>query len=140
MNTRRLVSTAAVALLAGAGALITAPSASAKAYDLAFDKLTLRSTNNLQAQVTYSCDEGNTYLLVVNATKLNVTGHEESNAAAVLKPAQLTCDYGKHTAKPDLNIDPGSHFAKGDRVRVTVTYFDADLGFYRFKQDTVVTL
>ncbi|RLV08633.1 hypothetical protein CTZ27_07580 [Streptomyces griseocarneus] len=140
MNARRLTSIATAALIVGAGALITAPSASAKAYDLAFDKLTLRTTNNLQAQVTYSCDEGSTYLLVVNAAKLNVTGHEESNAAAVLKPAKLTCDYSAHTAKLDLNVDPGSNFAKGDQVKVTVTYFDADLGFYRFKQDTVVTL
>lgn len=136
---RRAAGAAAAVVLAGAAALTSASPAAAKGYDLAFDSGSLTGQNALAAKVAYSCDEHNDNALVVNATKLNVTGHDESNAAGLIKADKLTCDYTRHSTTVTLRTQTGSRFAKGDRVKFTVFYFDGD-GFISFKQDKVVTL
>ncbi|TJZ44570.1 hypothetical protein FCH28_30025 [Streptomyces piniterrae] len=135
---RRLAGTAAVTILAGAGVLAAAPSAVAKANLLAIDKVSLREPG-LQVNVTYSCDTGINHQLVANATKLNPTGHDESTAAGTIKADKLACDYNSHAAKVALRPSAGSHFAKGDKVKVTVFYFDND-GFSYARQETSVVL
>ncbi|MEU9503088.1 hypothetical protein [Streptomyces sp. NPDC048196] len=135
---RRLAGTAAATLLLGAGALAAAPSAAAKANLLTINKVTLHQPG-LQAKVTYSCDEGINHQLVANATKLNTTGHEESIAAGTIKKAHLVCDYADHTAQITLRPAVGSHFAKGDKVKLSVFYFDED-GFSYANTETVAVL
>ncbi|MER6029776.1 hypothetical protein [Streptomyces sp. NPDC001851] len=136
---RRLGGAVAAVALASAGALTVATPASAAAYDIAFDNVSLQKSGRLQTQITYSCDVGNDEQLVVNVTKLNTTSHEESVAAGTIKPDKLVCDYNKHTAKLDLRNAPSSLFAKGDKVKVTLFYFDND-GFSYLKQDHLATL
>ncbi|MBZ6473696.1 hypothetical protein [Streptomyces griseocarneus] len=136
---RRAAGAAAALVLAGAGALASASPAAAKGYDLAFESGSLSGQNALAAKVAYSCDEHNDYALVVNATKLNVTGHDEANASGLIKADKLTCDYTLHTATLNLRTQAGSRFEQGDQVKFTVFYFDSD-GFSFFKQDKVVTL
>ncbi|MEV0373999.1 hypothetical protein AB0I10_30050 [Streptomyces sp. NPDC050636] len=135
---RRLAGTAAVAILAGAGVLAAAPSAVAKANLLAIDKVSLRAPD-LQVNVTYSCDRGMNHQLVANATKINQTGSDESVAAGTIKADKLACDYDSHAANVTMRPAVGSHFAKGDKVKVTVFYFDND-GFSYARQETSVVL
>ncbi|MFF4603048.1 hypothetical protein ACFY12_09890 [Streptomyces sp. NPDC001339] len=140
MNTprlrHRLAGIAAVTALVGAGALVTAPSAAAKANLLTLGKVSL-STTGLRANVTYSCDTGMNHQLVANAT--TVSGHEESVAAGTIKNAQLVCDYTDHKTQITLRPAVGSHFDKGDQVKVTVFYFDEE-GFSYAHQEAVSVL
>lgn len=135
---RRLLGTAAVAVLAGAGVLVGAPAAVAKANLLAIDKVTLHEPG-LQVKVTYSCDTGINHQLVANAIKLNQTGSDPSIAAATLKKNKLVCDYTNHTAQMTLRPAVASHFAKGDKVKVTIFYFDDD-GFSYAHEEKVSVL
>ncbi|MFF7725223.1 hypothetical protein [Streptomyces sp. NPDC008001] len=135
---RRLAGTAAAALVIGAGALATAPSAAAKANLLSIGRVALQEPG-LRADVTYSCDPGMNHQLVANAVKLGSTGHDESIAAGTIKTDKLTCDYDSHAARVTLRPATGAHFAKGDRVKVTVFYFDND-GFSYAHQETVAAL
>ncbi|MFF3542886.1 hypothetical protein [Streptomyces platensis] len=124
---RRLAGAAAAAVLAGAGVLVAAPAAVAKANLLAIDKVALHDIG-LKVKVTYSCDTGINHQLVANAVNLNQPGHDVSIAAGTLKKEKLVCDYSDHTAQVTMRAPAGSHFAKGDKVKVTVFYFD-DEGF-----------
>ncbi|UKY47641.1 hypothetical protein [Streptomyces inhibens] len=135
---RRLAGTAAVTIMVGAGALVAAPSAVAKANLLAIDKVSLHDPG-VQVNVTYSCDPGMNHQLVANAAKVNQTGHDESVAAGTIKADKLACDYNSHAAKVTMRPAAGSHFAKGDKVKVTVFYFDND-GFSYARQETVAVL
>ncbi|AWN31481.1 hypothetical protein [Streptomyces sp. NEAU-S7GS2] len=135
---RRVLGTAAVAVLAGAGVLAGAPAAVAKANFLAIDKVTLHEPG-LQVKVTYSCDTGVNHQLVANAIKLNQTGSDESIAAATIKKNKLVCDYTNHTAQMTLRPAVASHFAKGDKVKVTIFYFDDD-GFSYGHEEKVSVL
>ncbi|MFE1776760.1 hypothetical protein [Streptomyces sp. NPDC059008] len=135
---RRLAGTAAATVLIGAGALAAAPSAVAKANLLTIGKVSLQESG-LRANVTYSCDPGMNHQLVANATKVGATGHDESIAAGTIKSAKLTCDYDSHAAQVSLRPAVGSHFAKGDKVKVGVFYFDED-GFSYAHQETVTVL
>ncbi|MFH8788574.1 hypothetical protein [Streptomyces roseoverticillatus] len=135
---RRLAGAAAAALVIGAGALATAPSAAAKANLLAIDKVALHEPG-LQVDVTYSCDPGMNHQLVANAAKLGTSAHDESVAAGTIKVGKLVCDYNSHAVRVPLRTAVGSHFAKGDRVKVTVFYFD-DEGFSYARQETVAGL
>ncbi|MGY5125012.1 hypothetical protein [Streptomyces nigrescens] len=134
----RLIGTAVTAVLAGAGVLVAAPAAVAKANLLAIDKVTLHEPG-LQVKVTYSCDTGINHQLVANAIKLNQTGSDESIAAAAIKKNKLVCDYTNHTAQMTLRPAVASHFAKGDTVKVTVFYFN-DEGFSYAHEETVSVL
>ncbi len=135
---RRLAGTAAATVLVGAGVLAAAPSAVAKANLLTIGKVSLQESG-LRANVTYSCDPGMNHQLVANATKLNPAGHDESIAAGTIKSAKLTCDYNSHAAQVSLRPAVGSHFAKGDKVKVAVFYFDED-GFSYARQEKVTVL
>ena len=136
---RRVAGTAATVLLIGAGALATAPSAAAKANLLTIDKVSLH-TPGLQVKVTYSCDVGMDHELVANATTLNHSPHDQSIAAGTVKKDHLVCDYNNHVALVTLRPGAaGDHFDKGDKVKVTVFYFDND-GFRYGDEETVVVL
>lgn len=135
---RRAAGTAATVLLIGAGALATAPSAAAKANLLTIDKVSLH-TPGVQVKVTYSCDAGIDHELVANATTLNHSPHDQSIAAGTIKRDQLVCDYNDHVALVTMRPAAGSHFDKGDKVKVTVFYFDND-GFSYANQETVAVL
>ncbi|MEU5636712.1 hypothetical protein ACIA8I_34495 [Streptomyces rishiriensis] len=135
---RRLAGTAATALLIGAGALATAPSAAAKANLLTIDTVS-QHTPGLQVKVTYSCDVGMDHELVANATTLNHSPHDQSIAAGTVKKDKLVCDYNDHVALVTLRPAAGSHFDKGDKVKVSVFYFDND-GFRYGDADTVAVL
>ncbi|MEV4926150.1 hypothetical protein [Streptomyces roseoverticillatus] len=135
---RRLAGATAAALVIGAGALATAPSAAAKANLLAINKVALHEPG-LQVDVTYSCDPGMNHQLVANAAKLGTSAHDESVAAGTIKVDKLVCDYNSHVARVPLRAAVGSHFAKGDQVKVTVFYFD-DEGFSYARQEAVAGL
>ncbi|MER6735649.1 hypothetical protein [Streptomyces puniciscabiei] len=134
---RRVAGTAATVLLIGAGALATAPSAAAKADVLSIDKVSLH-TPGLQVKVTYSCDAGSDHELVANATTLNPT-RDQSIAAGTVKKNKLVCDFRDHVALVTMRPAAGSHFDKGDKVKVTVFYFDND-GFRYSDEETVAVL
>ncbi|WP_432146285.1 hypothetical protein [Streptomyces sp. bgisy084] len=135
---RRLAGGAAAAVLAGAGVLAAAPAAVAKANILAIDSVSLHEPG-LQVKVTYSCDVDINHQLVARAVKLNGTGHDTTNAAGTVKIDKLVCDYRDHTALVNLRPAAVSHFAKGDKLKVTVFYFDDD-GFSYAHQKKVVVL
>ncbi|MGW7020302.1 hypothetical protein ACWGGS_13280 [Streptomyces decoyicus] len=134
----RLAGTAAVTVLVGAGALAAAPSAVAKANLLAINKVAMHAPD-LQVKVTYSCDPGMNHQLVANAMKIDQPGPEEPVAAGTIKTDKLTCDYNSHAAQITLHTALGSHFDKGEKVKVAVFYFDND-GFSYARQETVVVL
>ncbi|MEU8780136.1 hypothetical protein [Streptomyces sp. NPDC048637] len=135
---RRLLGTAATAVLAGVGVLVSAPAAVAKANLLAIDKVALHAPG-LQMKVTYSCDTGINHQLVANAVKLNQTGDDEAIAAATIKKNKLVCDYTNHTVQMTLRPAVASHFAKGDTVKFTLFYFDDD-GFSYAHEELVSVL
>ncbi|MEU7058136.1 hypothetical protein [Streptomyces sp. NPDC046197] len=135
---RGLAGAAAAALLAGAGVLATAPSAAAKANLIAIDKVSFHAPS-VQVQVTYSCDPGMDHELVANATTLRKNTHLQAIAAGTIKKDKLVCDYNDHVAQITMRTAVGSQFEKGDKVKVTVFYFDND-GFSYANQDTVATL
>ncbi|MEU8686557.1 hypothetical protein [Streptomyces sp. NPDC048611] len=134
---RRLAGAAAAAVLAGAGVLVAAPSAVAKANLLAIEKVSLHESG-LQVKVTYSCDAGLTHQLVANAFKVSGPRHDTSNAAGTVKADKLVCDYDDHTALVNLRPSAVSHFAKGDKIKVTVFYFDDDGFSYAYQKKVVV--
>ncbi|MEU6772219.1 hypothetical protein [Streptomyces sp. NPDC046759] len=135
---RRLVGSAATALMVGAGVLATAPSAAAKANVLTIDKVSFHEPT-VQVDVTYSCDPGMDHELVANAGTLDTGSHREGIAAGTIKKDKLVCDYDNHTAQVNMRTAPGSHFVKGDKVKVTVFYFDND-GFSYARESTVTVL
>ncbi|MFD9209334.1 hypothetical protein ACFVZM_24030 [Streptomyces sioyaensis] len=134
---RRLAGTAAVSVLVGAGALAGAPAASAKANLLAINKVALHAPG-LQMKVTYSCDPGMNHQLVANVSGASPRP-VGSEAAGTIKKDKLICDYADHTALVNLRVGEGSYFAKGDKVKATVFYFDDD-GFSYAHEETAAVL
>ncbi|MFF9765816.1 hypothetical protein ACF1GT_04245 [Streptomyces sp. NPDC014636] len=135
---RRLAGVAAAALMAGAGVLLAAPLATAKANVLTIDKVELHKPN-IQVKVTYSCDPGLDHELVANARKIGTGTHQEDIAAGTVKRDKLVCDSGSHIAQVTMRPAQGSSFVKGDKTKVTVFYFDND-GFSYAHEDAVVVL
>ncbi|MFF7357007.1 hypothetical protein ACFZA1_30870 [Streptomyces filipinensis] len=135
---RRLAGAAATALMAGAGVLAAAPMAAAKANLLTIDKVSFHKPD-VQVKVTYSCDPGMDHELVANARTLGTGSHREGNAAGTIKKDKLVCDAGDHTAQVTMRPAQGSYFLKGDKVKVSVFYFDND-GFSYAREATVVVL
>ncbi|GAA5075579.1 hypothetical protein [Streptomyces similanensis] len=135
---RRAAGAAVTVLLVGAGALATAPSAAAKANLLSIGKVS-RSSGGLQVKVTYSCDVGMDHELVANATTLNHSSHDQSIAAGTVKKDHLVCDYKNHAALVTMRPAASAHFDKGDKVKVTVFYFDND-GFRYGDAEVVAAL
>ncbi|WP_241777463.1 hypothetical protein [Streptomyces sp. CT34] len=119
---RGVAGAATVVALAGAGVLATAPMAAAKANLIAIDKVSPDGPG-LRVNVTYSCDPGMNHHLVANAeeiTSSKLTGY----GAGTLKVDTLVCDYADQTAQVRLKPAATLGFEKGDRVKVTVFYFD----------------
>ncbi|MEU1408544.1 hypothetical protein ABZ471_40725 [Streptomyces sp. NPDC005728] len=135
---RRLAGTAAAALMAGAGVLAAAPMAAAKANVLTIDKVSFQKPI-VQVKVTYSCDPGLDHELVANARTLGTGSHPEGIAAGTIKKDKLVCDADSHVAQVPMRPAQGSYFVKGDKVEVTVFYFDND-GFSYAKETTVTVL
>ncbi|WEO99749.1 hypothetical protein A6P39_040070 [Streptomyces sp. FXJ1.172] len=135
---RRLAGTAVTAVMVGVGVLATAPSAAAKANLLTIDKVSFRDPN-IQVKVTYSCDPGLDHELVANGTTLSTGTHREGIAAGTVKKDKLICDDGSHVAQVTMRPATGMNFVKGDKVKVTVFYFDND-GFSYANETTVVVL
>ncbi|MEU6366658.1 hypothetical protein ABZ876_13220 [Streptomyces sp. NPDC046931] len=135
---RRLAGTVLTALVIGAGALATAPSAAAKANELTITNVSLRDSS-VQVQVTYSCDPGLGQELVANATALGSDSPDGGVAAGIVKQDKLVCDYSNHIAKVTLRTAHDTHFAKGDKVKVAVYYFDND-GYVSANQTAVAVL
>ncbi|MFI1971231.1 hypothetical protein BLA24_32745 [Streptomyces cinnamoneus] len=134
---RRLAGATAATLMAGVGALAAASPAAAKANLLAVDKVSLVG-ENVQVDVTYSCDPGESYQLVANALTQRDT-HFQARAATLVKPAKLTCDYNSRTLHLTLKNELSAHFAKGDQVKVKVFYLDPD-GFDYANEETATVL
>ncbi|MFA7759226.1 hypothetical protein V5F01_37930 [Streptomyces sp. NRRL B-2790] len=134
---RRLAGTAAAVLVAGAGVLAAAPLAAAKANVLTIDKVSFHKPN-VQVKVTYSCDPGLDHELVANARTLGTGTHREGNAAGTIKKDKLVCDADSHTAQVTMRPAQGTSFVKGDKIKVTVFYFDND-GF-SYANETAVTV
>ncbi len=135
---RRLAGTAAAALIAGAGVLMAAPSAMAKANVLTIDKVSLHKPN-VQVKVTYSCDPGLDHELVANAQRLDTGTRDEVTAAGTVKRDKLICDSDSHVTQVNMRPAQGSHFVKGNKLKVTVFYFDND-GFSYAHEDAVAVL
>ncbi|MFB7635843.1 hypothetical protein ACFC0M_33495 [Streptomyces sp. NPDC056149] len=133
---RRLAGAATVAALVGAGVLATAPMAAAKANLIAIDKVALAAPG-LTVDVTYSCDPGMNHQLVANAEEITAS-KAAAHGAGTLKVDKLVCDYADHTAQVKLKTGWGT-FSKGQKVKVTVFYFDDD-GFRYADRETTATL
>ncbi|MCK7623945.1 hypothetical protein MUU72_12695 [Streptomyces sp. RS10V-4] len=133
---RRLAGAAAVTALAGAGILAGAPMAAAKANLIAIDKVALDAPG-LRVNVTYSCDPGMHHELVANAEQIT-SSKLAARGAGTIKTDKLVCDYADHTAQVRLRpADQG--FAKGQKVKITVFYFDED-GFRYADREATATL
>ncbi|MCW7940559.1 hypothetical protein AAW14_00360 [Streptomyces hygroscopicus] len=122
---RRLAGSVVTALVVGAGVLVTAHSAAAKANEVAVGTVSFHKPD-VQVQVIYSCDPGLGQELVANATAIDSMSPDAGSAAGVIKKDRLVCDYGNHTATVTLHTASGTHFAKGDKVKVAVFYFGKD--------------
>ncbi|MFI7089793.1 hypothetical protein [Streptomyces lydicus] len=121
---RGVAGAAAVVALAGAGVLATAPMAAAKANLIAIDKVSLDGAG-LRVNVTYSCDPGMNHELVANAEEIT-SSKLKGYGAGTIKVDKLVCDYADHTAEVRLKPAATLGFEKGDKVKVTVFYFDDD--------------
>ncbi|MFJ9853528.1 hypothetical protein [Streptomyces sp. NPDC101150] len=134
---RRLAGAATVAALVGAGTLAAAPTAAAKANLLAINKVSLAKPG-LQVKLTYSCDTGVDLQIAGYASKVTKSVPGQRNAAGAIKAGTLTCDYASRTVQLKLNpVDKG--FAKGDKVKVTVFYFD-DNGLFHANEEATAVL
>ncbi|MEU9476132.1 hypothetical protein [Streptomyces sp. NPDC048191] len=135
---RRLAGTVVAALMAGAGVLAAAPLAEAKANVLSIDGVSFHKPD-VQVKVTYSCDPGLDHELVANARTLDTGSHREGNAAGTIKRDKLICDADSHTTQVNMRPATGTYFVKGDKIKVTVFYFDSD-GFSYAREATVAVL
>ncbi|MFH8349450.1 hypothetical protein [Streptomyces sp. NPDC018045] len=117
----RLAGAAATAVVLGGAALATAPAAAAKANLVSIDKVTL-SGQHLSVALGYSCDTGYTFGLTGKVTKADEKADPVSSATGAVPAGEITCDYGTRALKLNLAQAPGSHFAPGDDVKVTVDF------------------
>ncbi|WP_336048947.1 hypothetical protein [Streptomyces sp. CA2R101] len=121
---RGVAGAATVVALAGAGVLATAPMAAAKANLIAINKVS-PAGSGLTVNVTYSCDPGMNHQLVANAEEIT-SSKLKGYGAGTIKVGKLVCDYADHTAQVQLKPAATLGFEKGDKVKVTVFYFDDD--------------
>ncbi|ARF55523.1 hypothetical protein [Streptomyces gilvosporeus] len=132
---RRLAGAATVAALVGTGVLAAAPTASAKANLLAIDKVSLDKSSP-ELNIKYSCDTGVNLQVTGYATK--ITGGKKS-AAGAIDAAKLTCDFETRTVLMKL-APAGKGFVKGDKVKVTVFYWDENGSFSTQSEEAIATL
>ncbi|WP_258017874.1 hypothetical protein [Streptomyces noursei] len=98
--------------------------AAAKANLIAINKVALDGPG-LRVNVTYSCDPGMNHQLVANAEEIT-SSKLKGYGAGTIKVDKLVCDYADHTAQVRLKPAATLGFEKGDKVKVTVFYFDED--------------
>lgn len=115
----RLTGTAVTALVVGACCLAAAPSAAAKGNGITVDTVSLHKSD-VQVKVTYSCDPGLGQEIMANATALGSDSPGAGIAAGIVKRDNVICDYANHTATVTLHTATGTHFSKGDKVKVAV--------------------
>lgn len=120
LKTRIAGTAAAVAVLGGA-ALAMAPGAAAKANLISIERAQLRG-DALSVTVKYSCDTGLQWQLVTKMTKVGEEKGATSLATATVPANKIICDYETRVLKVKLKPTAGSHFAKGDEVKVTANY------------------
>ncbi|KAA6221482.1 hypothetical protein CP973_05400 [Streptomyces albofaciens JCM 4342] len=120
LKTRIAGTAAAVAVLGGAS-LAMAPGAAAKATLISIERAQLRG-DVLSVTVKYSCDPGDSWQLVSKMTKVDQEEDAKSLATATVPADKITCDYQDRILKLKLKPTPGSHFVKGDEVKVTANY------------------
>ncbi|MFI9809194.1 hypothetical protein ACIHEJ_33435 [Streptomyces sp. NPDC052301] len=135
---RRLAGAAATALMVGAGVLAAAPMAAAKANQLTIDKVVLHQPD-VQVKVTYSCDPGLDHELVANASVPGKGADPEVIAAGTIKKDKLVCDADTHVAQVTMRPASGSSLVKGEKIKVTVFYFDND-GFSYARETAAAVL
>ena len=116
-----------VAALAVAGAVATAPTAAAKANLLDIAKVSL-DTPGLQLDLKYSCDTGVDLQMVGYASKVTASAAGKRNATGTIEASTVTCDFVTRTVHMKLR-PAGSGFVKGDKVKVTVFYWDENGAF-----------
>ncbi|MFH8403695.1 hypothetical protein ACH4FX_02825 [Streptomyces sp. NPDC018019] len=117
----RLAGTAAAVAVLGGAALATAPTAAAKANLISIERAQLRG-GELSMTVKYSCDTGLSWRLVGKMTKVDQGKDPKSVAAGEVAADKIICDYSDRILKVKLRPAKGSHFVKGDEVRVTANY------------------
>ncbi|WP_372409557.1 hypothetical protein [Streptomyces luteireticuli] len=130
---RRVAGSAAAALMIGATALAVAPTASAKAYSLSAGKVALKKPG-VEVDVTYSCDAGSKDWLVAGAVNVNHPWGVEGSV--IVKGDKLVCDYETHKMKVFVPPIVDQQFNKGDKVEVTLVYFDSENGRRSFETKT----
>ncbi|MFH8752227.1 hypothetical protein ACH4GK_10400 [Streptomyces rimosus] len=114
----RIAGTAAAVAVLGGAALATAPTAAAKANHIWIDRAQLRG-GTLSVTVKYSCDPGSEYQLITKMTKADKPGNVANGTVPTNK---LVCDAYTRVLKVNLKPAAGSHFKKGDEVKVTADY------------------
>lgn len=125
---RRSVAVAAtVAALAVVGTLATAPTAAAKANLLAITKVSLAKPG-LQLDIKYSCDTGVDLQIAGYASKVTESAAGKRNATGAIDASKVTCDFVSRTVQMKLR-PAGNAFVKGDKVKVTVFYWDENGAF-----------
>ncbi|MEU2789279.1 hypothetical protein [Streptomyces sp. NPDC007100] len=121
----RIAGTAAAVAVLGGAALATAPTAAAKANVISIERAQLRG-GALSVTVKYSCDTGLSWRLVTKMTKVDQKADPTSVAKATVPANKIICDYQDRVLNVKLQPAKGSHFVKGDEVKVAATYFAAD--------------
>ncbi|OKH97655.1 hypothetical protein A6A06_31165 [Streptomyces sp. CB02923] len=119
--TARIAGTAAAVAVLGGAALAMAPTAAAKANVVSIDKVTLDG-QRLSVNLGYSCDTGYTFGLAGKVTKADGKADPVSTATGTVPAGEITCDYKTRALRLNLEQAPGSHFAPGDDVKVTVDF------------------
>jgi hypothetical protein len=118
---------ATAAALAVTGTVATASTAAAKANLLDITKVSLDKPG-LALAITYSCDTGVDMQITGYASKVTNSPAGKRNATGAVEASKVTCDYVSRTVQ--LKLRPaGNGFAKGDKVKVTVFYWDENGAF-----------
>lgn len=128
---------ATVAALAVAGTVATMPTASAKANLLDITKVSLDKPG-LRLDIKYSCDTGVDLQIAGYASKVGATAAGKRNAAGTIEASTITCDFATRTVQMKLR-PVRNGFVKGDKVKVTVFYWDEN-GAFRTQEETTTAV
>ncbi|MFD8390884.1 hypothetical protein ACFV2N_17180 [Streptomyces sp. NPDC059680] len=134
---RGVAGAATVAALAVAGTLATAPTAAAKANLLDITKVSLDKPG-LQLDIKYSCDTGVDLQIAGYASKVTASAGEKRNATGTIEASKVTCDFVSRTVQMKLR-PVGNGFVAGDKVKVTVFYWDEN-GSFRTQEETATAV
>lgn len=136
---RRGVAVAAsVAALAVVGTVATASTAAAKADLLNITKVSLDKPG-LKLDIKYSCDTGVDLQIAGYASKVTESAAAKRNATGAIDASKVTCDFVSRTVQMKLR-PAGNGFVEGDKVKVTVFYWDENGSFHTQEETTTVVL